>query len=99
MAKNAVPVILLAWAISFALLSPLWADAAKSGGSKNDTPPRPDKQLGTSEMKWTPVPDPWVACERNGVKCRCSGDIVDCRAPADKKPAAVKAKQEPKSRP
>lgn len=49
------------------------------------------KKPGVSEMKWTPLPDPWVACDINGMKCRCSGDVVDCRAATGGNKATVKS--------
>lgn len=66
----------LAVVFSFSLLS-------SSGAAETKKPQQPvqtTKEPGTSEMKWKPTGEPWVACVRNGMQCRCSGDVVDCRA-------------------
>lgn len=35
---------------------------------------------GKVAIKWTPLPGKWVACTVNGMKCKCKGDVADCRA-------------------
>lgn len=38
------------------------------------------EETTASEMKWKPLPGEWVDCDFNGMKCRCKGDVIDCRA-------------------
>lgn len=49
------------------------ADAADASDTEEQT------ETASAPMKWTPLPGEWVACDLNGMKCRCKGDVIDCR--------------------
>ena len=86
-------VILLAMSVSALPMSVATAADGSKTNPRGNLTPRADGQLGTSEMKWKPTGEQWVECVQNGLKCRCSGDVVDCRGATAQKPATTKAKQ------
>lgn len=68
-------------AISAVLFSALHVLAACAVDPSDETD-LAEETTGTTSgpMKWKPLPDDWKDCDFNGMKCRCSGDVIDCRA-------------------
>lgn len=69
-------------AISAVLFSALHVLAACAVDPSDEGDRAEEETTGTTSgpMKWKPLPDDWKDCEVNGLKCRCSGDVIDCRA-------------------